>query len=439
MKNILFMMGAAALALSSCSQEEVISANNGKNDANLITFRVRSQKPSRAMELSTYNLDDFMVYGFKGCPDDGEEVIPYFLNGEPVKFTREEGGLLFTSATPYYYPTDGSWLYFAAYAPSSLTGFTIDKFGGLELKNFTINTDITKQLDLIFANGGSNLEPDEDDQELTFTHALTKVFISKVANDDVRYKYEIVGVKFGNITNTGDYVYRGEKAFDDEGRNGYFGTDGYIQDYTGYGHFWKPAEAQADEIEYIFDEPVVLDNDNTTQYLMSGDDTANLEGGKECFMLIPQKLSAKFVNEDGTLEAGKFEKGMTYIAFLVRITNLITNEVIYPYAIDEETGASKTDAISKEVNGVTYAWAAFPVSSLWVPGSFIDYFVDFSKGAGFVAPGADESIEFTPILGREIKFYEEVFDWTDGTEITVDQSGELGMDVGNADDPFGED
>ncbi|MDE6317224.1 MAG: fimbrillin family protein, partial [Muribaculaceae bacterium] len=73
MKKILFMMGAAALALSSCSQEEVISANNGKNDANLITFRVRSQKPSRAMEFSTYNLDDFMVYGFKGDPDDGEE------------------------------------------------------------------------------------------------------------------------------------------------------------------------------------------------------------------------------------------------------------------------------------------------------------------------------------------------------------------------------
>ncbi|MDE6278289.1 MAG: fimbrillin family protein [Muribaculaceae bacterium] len=436
MKKILFMMGVAAMALSSCSQEELVKVNNGKNDDNAISFRVRSYKPARAMEFSTYNLDDFMVFGFKGSPDDGDELISYFDGGLPVKFSRGND-LLFTSATPYYYPVDGSWLYFAAYAPSTLTGVeSFGTLGGIKIDGFTVDPDITKQIDIICANGGSNLEPDEPDQELTFTHALTKVFVSEVANTDTRYKYEIIGVKFGNIHNSGDYEYRGDKAFDDVIRNGVFAEDGFIQDFTGNGHFWKPAGEQNGEMTYIFAEPVVLDKTTTRADVMSGDDTeATGEEANGAFMLIPQQLSAAFLNDEGTIDSASFTAGMSYIAFLVRITYLPTGEVIYPYAEGVEA-ISKT--IGEGDDAITYAWAAFPVSSLWVPGSYIDYFVDFSKGAGFVAPGASEDFEFKPILGREIKFTEEVFSWDDGTLITVDQNNQLGVDSGEDEDPFGE-
>ena len=44
MKKGLILMGAAALVLSSCSQEDVLSVNNTTNNDNHISFRVRSNK-----------------------------------------------------------------------------------------------------------------------------------------------------------------------------------------------------------------------------------------------------------------------------------------------------------------------------------------------------------------------------------------------------------
>ncbi len=436
MKKILFSMGVVALALTSCSQEDIVSVNNS-NGNEPISFRVRSTNLSRSMAYNTYNLDEFNVYGYKGDPDELEEVKDYFENGEPVTFTREQGGVLFTSATPYYYPVDGSWLYFAAYAPTTLNTEPFGKYGGIKIDNFTVDPDITKQVDIIFASSGSNLEPDDPDMELTFMHSLTKVFFSSVANNDSRYKYEIAGVKFGNIHNSGDFEFRGEKAVLGEGAseddiNGQFRPDGYIQDAGGYGQFWKPAGDQTAELEYIFDDVKTLDADATRLDLMSGDDTAT-DTGKESFMMVPQQLSETFTaNEDDSLL--EFKEGMSYAAFLVRITYLPTGEVIYPYAEGVEA-ISKT--IGEGDDAVTYAWAAFPISTLWVPGTYVDYFVDFSKGAGFVAPGATEH-EYEPILGREIRFTEEVFDWNEGKDVTVDHKYEIGQDITGGDDPFGE-
>lgn len=435
MKKVLFMMGVATLALASCSQDEVAGVNTDRNSGSEIAFRVRSSKASRAAEITTYNLNDFMVYGFKGDPDE-EDVVAYFDGGLPVKFSREANSLLFTSTTPYYYPADGSWLYFAAYAPSNLAGVeSFGKRGGIKIDDFTVDADITKQIDLVVANGGSNLEPDEPDQELTFQHALTKVYVSEVRNSDARYKYEIMGVKFGNIHNSGNFEYRGERALvEDETNNGEFRPDGYIQDVIGYGIFWKPTGEQTGDMTYIFDQPIVLDNTATAVDVMSGDDSEAVAGeGTGAFMLIPQQLSKAFLNEDGEFSSSQFASGMTYVAFLVRVTYLVTNEVVYPYAEGVE-GISKT--FGEGDDAVTYAWAAFPLSSLWAPGSYIDYIVDFSKGAGFVAPGADQQYELKPVLGREIKFTEEVVTWEKGKWTTVDQQSQLGVDVSGGNDPF---
>lgn len=437
MKKTFFMMGIAALVLSSCSQEDVLSVNDSKLDSNAISFRVRSAKTSRSAEFSTYSLDDFMLFGYKGCVEDGDVLTPYFnKTGEAVKFSRLEGDVIFTSNPTYYYPVDGSWLTFRAYAPSNLTGISTDQYGGIKYNNFTVDTDITKQIDLICADGGSNLEPEDDDQELTFQHALTKVYISEVLNTDERFKYEIIGVKFGNIHTTGDFEYEGERWIartEDEPCEA-FDSNGYIWDGNGQ-ICWKPTGTPTSEITYIFDEPIIVDKNNQRPTIMTGDDTDGNDG-KQNFMMIPQQLSADFVNEEGTINSGTFGEGMTYIAFLVRITNTITDEVIYPYA-------EGVDNISKEIEGVKYAWAAFPISSLWVPGHYVDYFVDFSNGAGYVAPGAegmeDKVLEFTPILGRGIQFTETVNEWNQGAAITVDHNNHLTIDEGNFDDAFGDD
>lgn len=439
MKKILLMMGVAALTLSSCSQEEVLSVNTSKDD-NAISFRVRSAKQARSMEYSTYNLDEFMVYGFKGWPEDnyeaGEDLVEYFEE----KFS-DNGEGLFTSATPYYYPTDGSWLYFAAFAPADLKMEKLP-YGGITLKNFTVDTDITKQIDIICDNGGSNLEKDDPDQEFTFKHALTKVFVSKLINNDTRYKYEIAGIKFGNIANSGELIYRGVKDLDITGDEelGVYDVEGYLSDPIGDGIHWKAAE-QTEDMVYIFDAPLVLDEETTSVYPMTGNDTGAEDNagfqdgaGNGGFMLIPQKLSKEYVNDEGNIE-DEFGDGMSYVAFLVRITYLPQNELVYPYAEGVE---AITETIGEGEDAVEYAWAAFPVSSLWRPETYMDYVVDFSKGAGFVAPGAGDEVVYQPILGREIRFTETVLFWPENNDETVDQENAINIDGGNVDDPFGD-
>lgn len=439
-------MCAAGLALASCSQDEVLSVNDGKSKDNLVTFRVHTPKISRSQELTTENLTEFMVYGFVGMPEevDGTEPMESFFDGEAVKFANAGDGI-FTSETPYYYPLNGSDLYFAAYAPADLNVEVADNYGGLKIADFTVDEDITKQKDVIFANGAGHLDVNEGDMDLTFYHALTKVFVSEVANSGNPYRIEIKGVKFGNIHNTGESIYRGDLAINNESEvingNG-FQENGYIQDYIGNGIFWKPTGEQTGEMVTIFDEPIVLDSENTRMNLMSGYDAADTKGS---FMLVPQQLSKESLNEDGTLAGKEFDPTMSYIAFLVRIVN-VDKEFTYT---DEETGEEVTEgtaypytegveAISRTFDGVTYAWAAFPLSSLWVPGMYTDYFVDFSKGAGFVAPGADASVECKPILSHEIKFTETVGAWEQGSQTTVDHENELGVDTGDFEDAFGD-
>lgn len=442
MKKILLMMGVAALTLSSCSQEEVLSVNTSKDD-NAISFRVRSAKQARSMEYSTYNLDEFMVYGFKGdvdeiMPGDEDPMVDYFEEGKPVLFTRDQGALTFSSEKRYYYPTDGSWLYFAAYAPASLD-MKKAKYAGLALEDFTVDNDITKQIDVIVANGGSNLEKDEPDQELTFEHALTKVFVSRIINGDSRYKYEIAGIKIGNIANSGDFIYRGEKHVnaDVDRENGVLDADGWVNDPDGYSIYWKAKGEQTSEMVLLFDEPLVVDGDDVA-YPMTGNDTGTEDNvgfqdgaGKGGFMLIPQKLSKEYVNEEGTIEGKEFGDGMSYIAFLVRITYKLTGDLVYPYA-------EGVEAITETLEGVEYAWAAFPVSTLWRPSTYVDYAVTLTNGAGFVAPGADPEVVYQPILGREIKFTEEVHFWPNYTDSSIDQDIELSGDGTNVDDPFGD-
>ncbi len=426
MKKLMFIAGIAAMTLASCSQEEVLSINPNTNGEKVISFRARTPNASRSVEFSTENLNDFMVYGWLGWPDEafeaGEDLTAFFNGGTPVKFTRGEDGV-FTSATPYYYPGDhNSVLYFTAFAPSTLTP-TATPYGGFKI-DYTVKDDIAEQEDIICAEGiyESSAAETDGDMEFDFKHALTKVYVSELRNSNAEFKIEVVGVKFGNIDMSGEMYYCGEKTLDrdSDSQNEVFNEDGFIADGDGR-ILWKPAGEQTGEVEYIFDTPIVLDSTNTSAQVMSGDD-AGKTTNKEAFMMIPQQLKAEV--EDGTIKS--FNNEDSYIAFLIRITSVTNNRVIYPFA-DGVTN------ISQEVDGVTYAWAAFPVASLWVPGLYVDYLVDFSKGAGYVAPGAEE-YELRPIIGGEVKFTANVFDWNAGANTTIEHDKEITVDVTDIDD-----
>lgn len=437
MKKILLLMGVAAMTLASCSQEEVLSVNTAQKADNQITFRVRSKAAARSIEYSTANLDAFKVFGYIGWPDElvdenlelaDDNLIPFFKDGEAVEFTRGEDGL-FTSATPYYYPGDGSMMHFSAFAPASLNVEAIP-YGGYKL-DYTVDADITKQLDIICSEAGYSNDDvlDGGNLELDFRHALTKVFVSELRNTNKNFKIEVVGVMFGNVDESGELVYCGEKALTNTSQNEEFAEDGYIADGDGR-IFWKPAGEQTASFKYILDAPVVLDGTTTTSVqLMSGEDSAENSTKKEAFMMVPQQLTAGYDAEAGKIVS--FASDNSYIAFLVRITNVASGRVEYPFADGVEN-------ITETIGGVEYAWAAFPVATLWVPGLYVDYLVDFSKGAGYVAPGAEDYVVLKPIIGNEVKFTTNVMDWDNGGFTSITHDNEITVDVADDDDPFGE-
>lgn len=248
--------------------------------------------------------------------------------------------------------------------------------------------------------------------DLYFEHALTKVFVSGASNSDDRYKYEVAGVKLGNVAKTGSCV--GKQADDDT-------PEGIYNKYFK----WTVDEDSYGDYTYIFDEPVEIGTEMTP--LMTN------VGEKGSFMMIPQQLKAEILTENPETESVvklQMKEGVSYIALLVRITYNKTGDVVYPYA-------EGVDAITETVNDVEYAWAAFPVASKWEMQRFVDYYVEFGNGAGYVAPGADEVLEYTPILGPQIYFFEEVCSWDDqGNENTVGQGYEGTVNTGSVEDPF---
>ena len=98
MKQKLLFAGMAAIALTSCSNDEAVEINNG----HAIGFR--TAMATRATETTTANLEGFFVTAFY------ESTEPYFSDLEFKKGT----GDLFESDTKYFYPGDARPLTFYA-------------------------------------------------------------------------------------------------------------------------------------------------------------------------------------------------------------------------------------------------------------------------------------------------------------------------------------
>ena len=108
MKQKLFLAAMAAIAMTSCSNDETLEINTGTEQA--IDFR--TAMATRATETTIDNLSSFYVTAFN------ENIIeaPYFEN---LEFTKDGDSSIFTSEDKYYYPGDGTDLTFYAYAPSA--------------------------------------------------------------------------------------------------------------------------------------------------------------------------------------------------------------------------------------------------------------------------------------------------------------------------------
>lgn len=351
MKKIMFFWAAATVALASCSSEDVIELNNG----NAIDFRVAT---SRGAETTGANIGQFIVTAIDGSNNYFSQEL----------FTKEANSNRYVSSSEYFWPGTRE---LAFYAYSYYTGTNADKLNAIDetkLGTVTINaTDqkvegfvpaaaVKDQIDFVSAYTKASSMDEVKGVELNFNHNLIQTEVKAFTNN-TNYKFEIAGIKFGNIVSKGDFVF---KTAADETKGA-----------------WTLAADKADyTVEYA--SAIALDPEVTAAVDLS--DLATVGH----MMVLPQQLKGCDMAKDKANITNN-----SYLAVKLRITRTDENAaLVYP----------------APASGETYGWAYIPVSTEWVMGNRYVYTLDFSRGAGY-----DENGD--PILGDPISFTAEVKDW----------------------------
>lgn len=281
MKQKLFLAAMAAIAMTSCSNDETLEINTGR----AIDFR--TAMATRATETTTGNLESFFVTAF----NENKINAPYFEN---LEFTKDGEGF-FTSEIKYYYPGDGSKLTFHAYAPSKTDlGGTLavnSETKNLTLENFSPATDISKQVDFITANATGTKENEADGVSLTFFHRLSQIEIVGVDQND-GYKFKVKGIRIAQLASNGNFNFETSEWTDTKDKINY---------------------------TYEFDDEIELSDADTKLMNESGN-----------AMLIPQELTAWDVTTDKTND-----NNGAYISLLMQITTE-DGALVYPFGDNEE-------------------------------------------------------------------------------------------------------
>ena len=309
MKRII-TIGMAILTLAACTKDNLKENVKG----NIIDFRAVLTKVA---ETNTQNFDEFVATALY------EDGTRHFENE-----VFERLGQYYYSGTDYYWPTNGSTLYFYAWAPG------MQKLGGTltlspeakTLTGFTTNSNISDQVDFISAVGSGNSSTASMGVEMNFKHNLSQIEIkSRTANSG--YIYEIKGVRIANVLSSGDFDFE-------------TGTWSNVGTKTSY------------SVEY---STRTLDELSTSLMKTNGDNA----------MLIPQDITPWDPVNDPTNTANG-----AYIAVLARISTTLGAK-IYPLVGD-------------------YDWIAVPLgggsTNSWESGLRYIYTLDWSTGGGYVYP-----------------------------------------------------
>ena len=189
MKKQLFLMSMAVLAIASCSKDQTISTNTGRE----IDFR--TSLATRATETTTANINEFYVTAID------KNNANYFEN---QKFSKS--GTTFTSDPKYYWPSDGSTIDFYAYSPSAenLGGTLTINNTTKTLTGFSPAAAIADQKDFITVHATGSKENEGTGVALAFDHRLAQIEI-KAKNTNTGYVYKVAGVRIGKPVSKGSF------------------------------------------------------------------------------------------------------------------------------------------------------------------------------------------------------------------------------------------
>ena len=187
-----YLMGvaAAALALSSCTQDEMVSM---QQDA--ISYSVFAKNQTRAADsYCAINLPEgFNVY----AKTSGENNL--YINGDYIK---KEGSSWVDQSGTRYWPETGN-LDFVAHVNDE-GKFNFNLTGQSTFDGYVINNDVTMQKDLMYAVN-SGVAKSSTPVSLNFRHALSQVCF-KAQNQTSNLRITIKSVTVGHLNGEGTYT-----------------------------------------------------------------------------------------------------------------------------------------------------------------------------------------------------------------------------------------
>lgn len=373
MKKYFLFSAMAAVALASCTNDDVVDVNKGGG----ISFRASLDKARTKAVTSLSNLNAFNVTAIGNSSN-------YFTD---LGVTSSDNGSTWTTASTYYWP--GYELAFFAYAPQTPGGTVGISGTEKKISDFSPAQDVSAQNDLVIAyNTGTKAANEGSGVPLNFKHALSQIEVqAKCSNEKI--KIEILGVRMVNAATKADFTFPEAET-----------TSAYVLAQSQWAG-WSGADGGHATAYYIKGEQPVTLTDNA-QSIMFGDDN---------FMLLPQQLTAW----DGTTS----QTG-AYLSVLCRIYSVDGgNEILlYPQPTDTDNKDGK------------YAFSAVSIDTNWEPGKKYTYTLNFcdnggGAGKGDPDPDPDEPVDpdpgvdpGEPILGP-ITFTVTVDEWSDQPAVNV--------------------
>ena len=213
MKTNLFIAALSLVVLAGCSSEDEIGTLVAKSD-NAINFGTYVGKQTKATAKTAFaNLDKLGVSAYYGTG----AFEANFMSNEEVSTTD---GINWSYINKKYWP-EGTPVSFVAYYPHSATAPTITS--GATSIPFTVNDDITKQVDFMWStiknatkddkdgtaiNGTANTTTDASNVPFSFQHALSKVsFQAKLgAASYTGVTINLTSVTIKTVKNTGTFT-----------------------------------------------------------------------------------------------------------------------------------------------------------------------------------------------------------------------------------------
>ena len=394
------------LTLAACSKDEVVQQN--PNDA--ISFTATTNKAiSRAIDGYCNNSlpGDFKVWA--NVPNGSEGFKPYFSGDQ---FDKDGSTNNYLNNGEYrYWPYTAINFFACKNATPGWNATTgSDAYKTLVVTDFTVEKDVDKQVDFIYAVQKVATKPTSGQTTINFRHALSQIEF-QARNENTKLYVEISGVSVCNVNNKGTFTFPTTS------------TDAQIGSHN------KPADAE--NPDYDLDSKVTgswvpatpssysdytittnKDNEtgtevkvikgNSTNVYLTVTDPGSQEHNKNTMYLLPQSLTAWNPNSMAT--PGDVAQTGAYFLVKCKIFNVA----------DPLTGYQSSDVRIWPKADDTYADVAIPFSATWVGGKrYVYTFVFTDNGNGGFNPNPSDPSKPEDVL-VPIKLVVTVDDFVDG-------------------------